>query len=261
MRTQFKQRPLAFVVVLALTAVESPLRGASIGLSTEPLVSVVLHEPVIVSLTLRNVASSSAQITVGRATENSYRILVTRPNGERRESKRQILGVAEIGWVTLAPGAAYSQSILLNEWASFDTPGRYSVSVTLPDAIAPALLQVEVAPPDPAHLRVVCQDLASVALAQNVPNALSASRALSFVDDSMAVTFLASIAAAKEYETAFDGLERIGGVEVVDALAAIVKHGNRDAPRLARSRLLKMRETSKDAFVKAAAEAALSTPR
>src|SRR5678816_2260149 len=111
MPTQFKKRPLAFLIVLALTASESRVGGASIGLSAEPLVSVVLHEPVIISLTLRNVASTSARITVGRGTESSYRILITRPNGERRESKRQILGVAEIGWVTLTPGTAYSQSI------------------------------------------------------------------------------------------------------------------------------------------------------
>jgi hypothetical protein len=111
--------------------------NAGIRLGAQPKVSVTLHEPVVAQLILWNSSPAAAEIDVGQAKEKSYRLTVTRSNGEQVVAGKPLWaqGAEALTWMRTAkvePAQSYTRSLLLNEWFAFDGVGRYEVSVAVP---------------------------------------------------------------------------------------------------------------------------------
>ncbi len=56
---------------------------AGVQIGSQPPVFGTLHEPVIASLVLWNFSLDVVEIDAGQSSEESYRVTITRPNGER----------------------------------------------------------------------------------------------------------------------------------------------------------------------------------
>jgi len=133
----------------------------------------------------------------------------------------------------VAPGRTFTKRMILNEWYEFSTPGNYIVEAKLggrvqtasgtPVAPAPPReISLQVTARDPEHLKSVCEELAGKAIGGTAEDAMAAGLALSYVNDAVAVPYLARL--LKESFVgrgdALAGLVRIGNAEAVESLTS-----------------------------------------
>lgn len=187
-----------------------------------------LHEPVIAPLVLWNVSPAAAETDVGQSSEESYRITVTRPDGELVAAAKPLWAqgpdvLAGVKSAEIAPGQSYTRSVLLNEWFSFDATGRYEVSVAVHGVDGVATFEVEVSPKDDDRLRSLCERLASGERAPRWGGDQVPERVLSFVADEVAIPYLVKMASADGFTSGLgeEGLVRIGDLPAVSALASL----------------------------------------
>jgi len=213
-------RATVLAAVLALTC------RAGVQVGAQPAISLTLHEPVIAPLVLWNTSAVPVEIQTGSASELSYRITITRSNGEIVKAGVPLWAqvpdfLSGIGKAQIAPGQSYTRSLLLNEWLPFDEPGRYQITVALPAAEGLASFEVDIAPRDPDRLRSVCERLATDASDPLSAGRFSSARALSLVADDVAIPYLRSVAAAGVSDVSVEGLIRLGDLQAVSALASL----------------------------------------
>jgi hypothetical protein len=239
--------------------------------------SITVGEPVFLNVELRNESDSQITIDLGLNRKQNFSFHVVFPDGTTSDlSLPQKEEFAEAGRMSMQPWRQYTDTLVLNEWISIARTGIYRVTVTLSEdeahtrsTVPPYQFVFEVLARDETKLRAVCERLSEqVRNSRSVREAQYAALALSFVNDSVAVPFLANaLASGRSVEIqAIAGLERIGDIGAVQALAAAIPRtaappdpntvsGTRTL--LIRSALQNIRDRTTDSRVRKAIQEAL----
>src|SRR5208337_1877153 len=169
---------------------------------------VSLHEPVLVTLQIRNNGQSPAEVDLGRDRKENFLVAITLPTGEKIQPPQlRRSGFTRIGEVEVGVGDEYSQSIVLNEWYDFRDTGLYEIEVKL---AKPAMVngevaggerslhqQLEIEPRNPQRLTMTCKDLvAGIEGSTSYESMVVDAVALSYVNDPVAVPYLQEILGA-----------------------------------------------------------------
>lgn len=214
----------------------APAAGVTI-LFTTPESKVSLHEPVYVRFSIQNGLDEDVRFDMGLDGRHNFEFSVKGPDGSLirippRPYPPYVSGnPAEKA--PLAPGKTFTKTLLLDEWYQFPVPGRYVVEAKLGGQvetvsgtpIAPAAateIPIQVTPRDPKRLKSVCEELTKKAMNLNAQEALSASYALSYMDDPVAVPYLGRVLDESFHGklNAIGGLERVGNPEAVHILTS-----------------------------------------
>ena len=211
--------------------------------------TITQHEPVIVDIEIQNPQSTSLDFDPGYNWEN-VQINVIDPNGRSWSRPDTALqqGMKFSKAVHVDAGMKSTISIVANDWFNFDARGSYQLEVVLrgvhipPSGIsAKLLLQVE--PRDGAALKAACSALLVRA---NNPQSFSASlvaaKALSEVNDSAAVPYMAAAMNRPEFVSLMiGGLARLNTKDAINALVEASKSRDPETSSLARSALAVLR--------------------
>lgn len=213
------------------SATESDARprtsGDEIGLSVSlPEASVGLHAPVFFDLTVFNRGAETIGLDLGINRKANLKLTIQEPAGSVITRTLSSENFGRPGQVSLAPGAAFVERLLLNEWFEFRQPGAYKIKMTLLDGPSTEF-SVQIGPRDPAQLERVSQELANRAIAgPSLEARMDAANALSHIQDPVAVDSLVRVLQhgllVEHYAVA--GLERIGSPEAIAALVAAQDH-------------------------------------
>ncbi len=219
---------------------------------------VTLHEPVVVFFEVHNGLSQPITVTVGALVRQFFDFTLTTPNGQifHKELPGGQVDTVTVGdgKITVAPGADYQEPLVMNQWFPFASQGTYSLTSRLTSDIETAdgsfqaesqTAQLRVNRRDPARLNKICAELAKQAqIATTVDAAQFRVRALSYVDDPIAVPYLARVLTAHTlvYIDAVRGLERIGNDEAVEVLLSALNENWGDIPELATTSLGRMQD-------------------
>ncbi len=240
MTNLLKSAPLLLALTLllelhAVTGGEAQVQDASKpGVSVSyslPTAQVSLHEPIVINFQVDNETARVIGLDLGQDRKGEFVFTVTSPEGATLHLPQyRHNGISQYGTVSVQPGESFSQSLLLNEWYdNFNVPGKYVLGARLTK--------------DPARLEKVCADLAKqVETAPNPEAAQEPALMLSYIEDPIAVPYLARVLATKTltYDKAIAGLKRIGNdAAVEELLSALNKNGDiADAAAHALSQML-----------------------
>jgi hypothetical protein len=219
---------------------------------------VTLHEPVVLLFEVHNGLKQPITLTVGSLTRQFYDLKLTTPRGQVLH-KDPFNGQVDIvtignGKITVEPGSDYNEPLVMNQWLPFASQGTYTLTSKLTSDIETAegsflaeseTAQLRINPRDPARLNKICAELArQVEMATSVDAAQFPARALSYVDDPIAVPYLAHVLSAHTlaYEKAVQGLERIGNDEAVEVLLSALNENYGDIAELATWSLGRMQD-------------------
>jgi hypothetical protein len=228
---------LAACSVLWAVELSAQSEGVRVSYSVEPTV-ITMHGPVIVHFDVVNESTQPITLRLGIDRKENFSLVIQRPDGS--EHKRPPLarreGAFRVGNVELGPGKRLRQQLLLNEWASFTTPGEYELDVRLLTPIEissgakfvsePYHTSFKVLPRDESQLKAVCERLVQQIKSTNdVSEMHDAASALAHVDDPIAVPYLEKALRSGKYveHRVIDGLARIGNEDAAQVLIAAVK--------------------------------------
>src|SRR5271169_1784749 len=217
---------------------------------------VTLHEPVVLLFEVHNGLEQPITVTVGSLTRQYYDLTLTTPSGQALH-KDPFNGQVDIvtvgdGKITVAPGADYKEPLVMNQWFPFEGQGTYSLTSKLTSDIEIAdgsfqaqsqTAQLLINARDPARLNKICADLEQQAeMATTVEAAQFPALALSYVNDPIAVSYLARLLSAHTlaYAKAVPGLERIGDDAAVEVLLSALNENWGDTAELATRSLARM---------------------
>jgi hypothetical protein len=211
--------------------------GVSVSYSVEPSV-ITMHEPLIVHFDVLNESTQPITLQLGTDRKENFSLVIQSPDGSKHERpplpRRE--GAFQPGNVDLGPGKRLRQQLLLNEWASFTTPGKHQLDVRLLTPIEMSSgakfvsklyrTSFKVLPRDESQLKTVCerlvQQIKSTDDARELHNVASA---LAHVDDPIVVPYLERALRSDKYveHPVIDGLARIGNEDAAQILIAVVK--------------------------------------
>ena len=211
--------------------------GVKVSYSVEHPV-VTMHEPVIVRFDVSNESTQPITLQLGTDRKENFSLAIQRPDGSKHERPPLPLreGAFRLGNVDLGPGKRLREQLLLNEWASFTTPGKYQLDVRLLTPIEmssgaklvskPYRTSFEVLPRDESQLKAACERLVQqIKSTNNVGELHNAASALAHVDDPIVVPYLERALRSGKYveHPVIDGLARIGNEDAAQILIAVVK--------------------------------------
>src|ERR1043166_801588 len=106
-------------------------RGPSVSFTlVEPRIT--LHEPVLVELRVRNDLEEPITFDLGYNRTANLQFGIQRPDGQTATPVRHMEpGLGRLRRISLSPGKAYQQRVLLNEWFDFSSPGNYQIEAKL----------------------------------------------------------------------------------------------------------------------------------
>ena len=240
----YSMRLILFWLFLSAATVSAAAQTAATGrmtLASEQPQS-VLHEPVYLTLSLRNETPEVMTFDLGLNHEVALSLSVVTPGGETIRTPKRLgnddlgtdpgVSVGVPGKVSLPPGETYTQRVLVNKWYEFPAPGRYEIKIGIDaplrtksgQAVTPAgsgsttlLLRQR----DAAYLQRLTMMLAEVAVSgAGVEPRREAAIALSYVHDPVAIPSLVRVLQNGNLiaEYGIVGLLRVGGAEAADAL-------------------------------------------
>jgi hypothetical protein len=200
--------------------------------------SVTLHEPVVVNLSIHNGLAEEASIDFGYDREGNFDFSIVQPDGSTIRLPRlpRRNGMSRLAQLQLRSGETYGQKLLLNKWYAFSEPGDYRILLTLATAVSensgvPAKaefsqqLTLVVGERDEKRLEELCEGLARAAMMTNAETALDAAKSLSYVEDVVAIPYLArltregaSVVVTKDI--ALRGLGRVASVLGVETVVS-----------------------------------------
>lgn len=202
-------------------------------ISLEVLRNVVLHEPVLIELSIWNRTAEPVRFDLGSNWKGNLQIQVRMPDGTMRTPPQYaVAGMAARGEVQLAAGGRFVRQYVLDEWVKLEEPGTYHVRIAIDstfqgaadraiDAVTTHVLEVDVTPFNHARLRQSAEWLAEAAITEPDARARAdAVWALRHMDHPVAVPYLRRVfreAAESDY-TIVGALLRIGTIEARDAL-------------------------------------------
>lgn len=223
----------------------------------------ILHEPVMVNFAVHNGLSRLTKVNLGHNFKENFVITVKSPKGRiinatQVSNRSPDGGAGLIGILSVRPGETYKQSLLLNEWSDFNMPGRYEVEVKLVNpgqevSVIGNKMTFEIGPGDANKLTQVCDSLLeNVVGATSYQRAADATRALSYVQDPVAVPYLERALRSGHLveQIAIEGLERIGNTKAVQTLISALGIHTRDTDILARSALGRIERKTQDPRLK-----------
>jgi hypothetical protein len=212
-----------------------------------------LHEPVFLEFTMENAEAQEIKVDLGKNRKGSFSFDVVAPDGTRHDNLRLPLGgVGSTGVVALAAGETYRQRVLLNEWFGFAEPGDYRVRARLGAGAAGSFV-LTIHERDGEALQRVCRGLLETVFRSPVVlEQIEAIRALSYVEDPVAVPYMARVFEANNrYQYMLVGtLERIATPAAVEVLIWSLSRGDEDARPLARGSLSRMAGKTTDQAIR-----------
>lgn len=198
-----------------------------------PSTQLSLHEPISINFEINNESKQIVRLDLGQDRKGGFLITVTSPDGTTSHLPQyKHEGISRYGTVSVQPGETFSQRLLLNEWYDhFNSPGRYKLEARLITTIAVGNSfqlqdsgfkgEIPIAPRDAAQLKRFCEELATqVATAPNPEAAQEPARILSYVEDPVAVPYLARVLSTNTFtqQFAIEGLERVGDDAAIEVL-------------------------------------------
>jgi hypothetical protein len=198
--------------------------------------TVTLHEPVVANLFVHNGGAEETRVDLGYDREGALEFSIVQPDGStvKVPRLRRHEGISRLPELSLQPGEAYYQELLLNKWYMFSKPGSYRILMRLATTIRSGTgvpekaefsqeLALQVDARDEKRLERACEKLAAAATSASTETALDAARALSYVEDLVAVPYLARLTKEGSFKVytrniALEGLGRIARSEGLDAV-------------------------------------------
>jgi len=189
--------------------------------------SVTLHEPVVVNLSIHNDLAEGVSVDLGYDREGNFEFSIVQPDGStiRPPHLARRNGMSSLPQLQLQPGETYWHRLLLNKWYPFSKAGNYRIVLTLSTAVGkdsgvPAKaefsqqLTLEVGDRDEKRLDEVCERLMRAAMLMNAETALDAAKSLSYVEDVVAIPYLARLTRQRPFvvvtkDIALGGLGRV----------------------------------------------------
>jgi len=236
--------------------------------STQP----VLHQPILAILTFSNSTGAPIQFDLGQDRKEAIRVFVTLPNGNliTKDLSRHG-GLSRSGLIELQPSQKYTQTIVLNEWYPFDTPGHYRVKIGFPSLLLQQanktpdtgviLFDIQILPEDRDQLVQTCDKLKSkINSSSSYGDIAEAALALSYVTDPVAVPYLRDVAllhAGFVAPIAVRGLKRIDENSGIEALIYLSSQSDPTVHSVARTSLAQIMLETKDASVRQKIKSAL----
>lgn len=216
---------LGFLACSVQAVAASPGNSLALSFSLEKG-TVALHEPVLVRLRADNGSDRPMRLDLGFDRVGNLRFVIAGPGEERIHVVPHLHpGLVRFGLVTVDPGKSYTQDILLSALYTFSAEGSYAIQVSLtpssplakqnwPGAYKPKQMSLRVLPRNPSQLRRVCADLVEKIMSENAGSVLESAKALSYVNDLVAVPYLERAAMHGSFNPvvrpiAIDGLARI----------------------------------------------------
>jgi PBS lyase HEAT-like repeat len=203
-----------------------------------PEASVSLNEPIFFDLTVSNRLAEMVQFDLGLNSKTNLDLTISSPTGDVINRRLSLPVFGSSGEFSLAPGQAFVERLLLNEWSQFPSIGTYGIKVTLFDgdgvvsANSPSTqFSVQTGSSDPARLKLISQHLADSAIAgAALKEKIQAANALSYVVDPVAVDSLVRVLQQGSIvgHYAVEGLARIGNPEAIAALVAARNNPDED---------------------------------
>ena len=213
-------------------------------------------EPVILEVEIANLTEEDLDLNLGSrdqiyftATGASGRMEIHEPPPNSFDP------VGRFGKVAISPQGTYGQEIVLSQWVSFDKPGDYTVQLHLrgplglrtPDSLLVQTESVHLTV-EPNAVQLVqshcAEEWDQLRGAQNGGEAMAAALFLGNVKNPLAVPFM-SAALETEHATAIGGilitgLESIGNLNAVRALARVMQGKNEQNAQFARDALARI---------------------
>lgn len=268
-----RRSALKFVVFASLLCLIGPtgtseqLRAGGppvfVGISVQPS-HLTLHEPVLLILTIENSNSDPVHVDLGRDRKEGLLVNI-KPSSGRKVALTWLRrsGFHRGGTFDVGPGEKYSQSYVLNEGYDFNAVGSYEIEVRLakPLSVNGQDIQsgevfrrvIEIGERNESALQKRCEEIFSKADdPSSYERAAGAARALSYVEDPVAVPYLQRLLSPNRLVApiAISGLERIGTPEAVRALASALHVTENNTSVLAKAALLHIEGGSSDPEVK-----------
>ena len=197
-----------------------------------------LREPLTVEVRIKNGGSELLIGDLGANFKGNFVLTVTPPEGTVIEPLHLApSGFASAGHVTLRPGDQYTGTLVLNDWYDFSRVGTYTIGIALNgafrtvagssvDTSTAETVRVQIVARDEKRLRAVCEKLeATIETAGSARVALDAARALSYVSDPIAVSYIRQVLSqtTRVDHILIDSLARIGNTEARQVLAGVAQ--------------------------------------
>src|ERR1041384_1262029 len=238
--------------------------------------SVTLHEPAYAVFAVRNTRTEPVQFDLGFDRKEAFRFAIVRPDGRRVAiPKKGSEGFGRVGKVSVRAGETYTQRLLLNEWYAFDSPGDYTIEISVDATFttpsgrklnpsgASVVRSLTVLPRNASVLERICRGLAEAARSgDSVEAQIEAARSLAYVQDPVAVPspvqVLRTTRALQIY--AVDGLARIGDQAAVDALISALSSNDAELKSAVTGGLKRIEAGTRDQAVRNRIQTALRQP-
>lgn len=234
---------------------------------------VTLREPVLVRCRIRNGLSQTVLVDFGDSIESAFSFRIVDPSERSWDISPPLSsGIAPVPRWQLSPGESRSEELLLDKWYRFDQPGSYeiepavavAVSTTSSEVIprtATLTLNLVVRPRDEEVLRRRCESLVRETMQKDAARVLEAGEILSYVDDPVAVPFLAEVV-RKSWGASYlgvEGLARIHSIPAIEAMIDLLKDPqvSQDSHELLAGRLRGIRSRTTDPEIKSLIDQAL----
>jgi hypothetical protein len=208
--------------------------------------TVPLHAPVEASVHLENQSDEAYTVDLGIDKEQTFTVIVKRPDGSISRSVRKLTeGLHSPGVIVIKPRTTYTQTILVNDWAQFNTSGLYHVSIQIDAPVTEGVLgrikqtsgtDVTISQPDEAYLKRECEQLLdTIRASSSYQDVIAAATTLSKIDDPIAAGFLTQAAELKPPVASIliTGLERLNTEDAIDGLVQLSKSVNSETRVLA----------------------------
>jgi len=232
-----------------------------------------LNEPLVIVFRAFNPLTETLQIDLGFDRKGGFQYILIKPDGSKTvlENQRQG-GISREGVVTVRPGEAYSQLLVINEWHEFSAPGIYVLEVRIVNPIKTQMgqsieslsdfrFEVEIQPRNEKRLIDKCEKLLTlIRSASSHSEAAGPAYILSHVEDKIAISYLTQLFTLPVMveHFAIDGLARIGDQEATNALIFSLKLLPRDMLFVAQHALLEIYAKSNNSTIKNAIRQATS---
>lgn len=213
-------------------------------------------EPVVLKLAIANLTDEDLDLNLG--SRDQIYFIATGPSGRMEVHEpppNSFDQVSRFGEVSISSKETYTQEIVLSHWASFDAPGDYAIELQLRGPLglktfSSLLVQAEfvrlTVEPDAVQLvqRHCVEEWDQLRGAQNGGEAMHAALFLANVRSPLAVPFM-NTALDTEHATAIGGmfitgLERIGNLNAVRALARVMDGKNEQNAQFAHDALARI---------------------
>jgi hypothetical protein len=177
----------------------------AVVLSYSAPANVVLHQPIVATLVVRNNRPEPVRLRLGLGNSHNFVVKIVRPDGAVIDAPAvpEIEeGVYRTGRHTVPALGRYTHSLVLDRWHSFDRPGTYRIEIDLSTAVETesgvpiasttrGVMQVRVGGYDEKALHKICQEILDRITQSTLPTVrYVAAEELANVNNNLAFTYI-----------------------------------------------------------------------